>query len=120
MQSIAIKRFGHKLIIPEQRLSYIREGQAAGVVVIEHSHAFMNTHELLEEQPYAVVYSGLQVLDKDLEASGGVDRLMRISNWHVGTTPLEPISTPSPIHTTRPYHLSRTRMAKRSMTKGSL
>jgi len=83
MQGIAIKRLGHNVTILEQYLSSTREGQAAGIVTMEHSHIFMNTHDLLKEQPYAVACSGVQFLDKDLKVIGGFDRPMRMSSWNV-------------------------------------
>lgn len=83
MQGIIIKRLGHNVTILEQHLSSTREGQAAGIVTMEHSHAFMSTHDLLQDQPYAVACSGVQFLDKDLKVTGGFDRPMRMSSWNV-------------------------------------
>ena len=82
MQGIVIKRLGHNVTILEQYLSSSREGQAAGIVTMEHSHAFMNTHDLLQSQPYAVGCSGVQILDKNLNVVSGFDRPMRMSNWN--------------------------------------
>ena len=83
MQGIIIKRLGHDVTILEQHLSSTREGQAAGIVTMEYSHAFMDTHDLLKEQPYAVACSGVQFLDKNLKVTSGFDRPMRMSNWNV-------------------------------------
>ena len=83
MQGIIIKRLGHDVTILEQHLSSTREGQAAGIVTMEHSHAFMNTHDLLKEQPYAVPCSGVQFLDKNLKVVRQFDRPMRMSSWNV-------------------------------------
>ena len=83
MQGIVIKRLGHDVTILEQHLSSTREGQAAGIVTMEHSHAFMSAHDLLKEEPYAVQCSGVQFLDKNLKVVGGFDRPMRMSSWNV-------------------------------------
>ena len=83
MQGIVIKRLGHNVTILEQHLSSTREGQAAGIVTMEHSHAFMNAHDHLKEQPYAVPCPGVQSLDKDLKVVGGFDRPMRMASWNV-------------------------------------
>lgn len=83
MQGIIIKRLGHDVTILEQHLSSTREGQAAGIVTMEHSHAYMSAHDLLKEQPYAVACSGVQFLDKNLKVVQGFDRPMRMSNWNV-------------------------------------
>ena len=83
MQGIVIKRLGHNVTILEQHLSSTREGQAAGIVTMEHSHAFMNAYDLLREEPYAVQCSGVQFLDKDLKVVRGFERPMRMSSWNV-------------------------------------
>lgn len=83
MQGIVIKRLGHNVTILEQHLSSTREGQAAGIVTMEHSHAFMTLHDHLKEQPYAVPCSGVQSLDKNLKVVGGFDRPMRMASWNV-------------------------------------
>ena len=83
MQGIIIKRLGHDVTILEQHFSSTREGQAAGIVTMEHSHAFMDAHDLWKEQPYAVPCSGVQFLDKKLKVVRGFDRPMRMSSWNV-------------------------------------
>jgi len=83
MQGISIKRLGHNVTILKQHLSPTREGQAAGMVTMGHSHVFMNTHDLLKEQPYAVACSGVHFHDKYLSVVAGFDRPMRMSSWNV-------------------------------------
>ena len=83
MQGIAIKRLGHDFKILEQHLSSTREGQAAGIAMMEHSHAFMNSYDLLKDQPYAVACSGVQFLDGGPKVKGGYDRPMPKSSWNV-------------------------------------
>ena len=83
MQGIVIKRLGHNVTILEQYLSSLREGQAAGIVTMEHSHKFMEIKDLLRSQPYAVACSGVQFLDENVKVTGGYDRPMRMSSWNV-------------------------------------
>ena len=82
MPGIAIKRPGHNVTILEQHLSSTREGQAAGIVTLEHSHAFMNKHDMPQTQPYAVGCTGVQFLDQNLIVTGGSNRPMRTSSWN--------------------------------------
>ncbi len=83
MQGIAIKRLGHNVTILEQHLSDTREGQAAGIVTMEHSHAFMTRHDLLKQQPYTINCSTVQILDTNLEVAHKFNRPMRMSSWNV-------------------------------------
>lgn len=83
MQGIAIKRLGHDVTILEQYLSSKREGQAAGIATMEHGQAFLNTHDRLKEQPYAVSVSGVQFLDKELKVVGGYQVPLKMTSWNV-------------------------------------
>ena len=83
MQGIVIKRLGHNVTILEQHLSSTREGQAAGIVTMAHSHSFMNKHDLLKEQPYAISCSGVQFIDSNLKVVRAFDRPMRMASWNV-------------------------------------
>ena len=83
MQGIAIKRLGHNVTILEQHLSSSREGQAAGIATLEHSHQFMETFDLLKSHPYAVGGSGVQILDQNVKVRYAFDRPMRMSSWNV-------------------------------------
>lgn len=114
MQGIAIKRLGQNVTILEQHLSATREGQAAGIVTMEHSQAFLSRHDL-SEQPYAVNCSAVQILDKNLKVVHSFNRSMQMSSWNVlyyrlranfdglkspycPIPPLEPASTGSAIY----------------------
>ena len=83
MQGIAIKRLGHNVTILEQHHSSTREGQAAGIVTMEHSQTFLNRYDLLQDQPYAVDCSSVQILDKALKAKHTFQRSMKMSSWNV-------------------------------------
>ena len=83
MQGIAIKRLGHNVTILEQHFSATREGQAAGIVTMEHSQAFMAKHDQLKEQPYAVNCSSVQILNKNLKVAHQFNRTMQMSSWNV-------------------------------------
>ena len=83
MQGIAIKRLGHDVTILEQTLSDTREGQAAGIVTMEHSHQFLIKHDLFKHEPYAVNCSAVQILGKDLIVKPEFQRPMRTSSWNV-------------------------------------
>ena len=83
MHGIVIKRLGHDVTILEQHLSSTREGQAAGIVTMEHSQKFLSRHDLLQEEPYAVNCSSVQILDKDLRVKHEFQRPMMMSSWNV-------------------------------------
>jgi len=83
MQGIVIKRLGHNVTILEQSLSSTREGQAAGIVTMEHSQNFLNRHDLLRDEPYAVNCSAVQILDKCLKVKYEFQRHMQMSSWNV-------------------------------------
>ncbi|KAL8831712.1 MAG: hypothetical protein Q9170_005174 [Blastenia crenularia] len=83
MHGIAIKRLGHDVTILEQHHSSTREGQAAGIVTMEHSHSFLSRHDLLQDQPYAVNCSSVQILRKDLKVKHEFQRPMKMSSWNV-------------------------------------
>ena len=83
MHGIAIKRLGHNVTILEQHLSSSREGQAAGIVTMEYSHKFLSRHDLLQDQPYAVNCSAVQILDRNLKAKHEFQRPMKMSSWNV-------------------------------------
>lgn len=83
MHGIVIKRLGHDVTILEQHLSSTREGQAAGIVTMEHSHSFLSSYDLLQDQPYAVNCSSVQILDKDLKVKHAFQRSMKMSSWNV-------------------------------------
>ena len=83
MQGIAVKRLGHNVTILEQHLSATREGQAAGIVTMEHSQAFMAKYDLLKEQPYAINCSSVQILDKSLNVAHEFKRTLRMTSWNV-------------------------------------
>lgn len=83
MHGIAIKRLGHDVTILEQHQSSTREGQAAGIVTMEHSQKFLDRHDLLKHQPYAVNCSSVQVLDKNMKVKIEFQRPMMMSSWNV-------------------------------------
>lgn len=83
MQGIFIKRLGHNVTILEQSLSSSREGQAAGIVTMEHSQDFLTHHDLLRDEPYAVNCSAVQILDKSLKVKYEFQRRMQMSSWNV-------------------------------------
>jgi len=83
MQGIVIKRLGHNVTILEQSLSSTREGQAAGIVTMEHSQSFLTRHDLLRDEPYAVNCSAVQILDKSLKVKYEFQRRMQMSSWNV-------------------------------------
>ncbi|KAL8752707.1 MAG: hypothetical protein Q9184_005653 [Pyrenodesmia sp. 2 TL-2023] len=83
MHGIAIKRLGHDVTIFEQHQSSTREGQAAGIVTMEHSQNFLDRHDLLKDQPYAVNCSSVQILDKNLKVKIEFQRPMMMSSWNV-------------------------------------
>ena len=82
MHGIAVKRLGHDVTILEKHISSTREGQAAGIVTMEHSHEFMDTYDLLKAEPYAVNCSSVQILDKNLKVKTSFARTMRMSSWN--------------------------------------
>ncbi|CAO1596951.1 hypothetical protein XANCAGTX0491_000778 [Xanthoria calcicola] len=83
MHGIAVKRLGHDVTILEQHQSSTREGQAAGIVTMEHSQKFLDHHDLLKDQPYAVNCSSVQILDKNLKIKLEFQRPMLMSSWNV-------------------------------------
>lgn len=83
MQGIVIKRLGHNVTILEQSLSTNREGQAAGIVTMEHSQQFLTRYDLLQDEPYAVNCSAVQILDKKLKVKHEFQRRMQMSSWNV-------------------------------------
>ncbi|KAL8896386.1 MAG: hypothetical protein Q9192_003122 [Flavoplaca navasiana] len=83
MHGIAIKRLGHDVTILEQHQSSTRDGQAAGIVTMEHSQNFLDRHDLLKDQPYAVNCSSVQILDKNLKVKIAFQRPMMMSSWNV-------------------------------------
>lgn len=83
MQGIVARRLGHNVTILEQSLSATREGQAAGIVTMEHSHRFMSQYDLLKDQPYAVNCSAVQILDSNLKVKHEFQRPMKMSSWNV-------------------------------------
>ncbi|KAL8906360.1 MAG: hypothetical protein Q9207_002072, partial [Kuettlingeria erythrocarpa] len=83
MHGIAIKRQGHNVTILEQHQSSTREGQAAGIVTMEHSQKFLDRHDLLKDQPYAVNCSSVHILDKNLKVKLEFQRPMMMSSWNV-------------------------------------
>ena len=83
MHGIVIKRLGHNVTILEQHLSSTREGQAAGIVTMEHSHRLLTNYDLLQDQPYAVNCSSVQILDKGLKVKHEFQRSMKMSSWNV-------------------------------------
>jgi len=83
MQGIVIKRLGHNVTILEQSLSSAREGQAAGIVTMEHSQNFLTRHDLLRDEPYAVNCSAVQILDGSLKVKHEFQRRMQMSSWNV-------------------------------------
>ena len=82
MNGIVVKRLGHDVTILEKHVSSTREGQAAGIVTMEHSHKFMDTYDLLKAEPYAVNCSSVQILDKSLKVRASFARTMRMSSWN--------------------------------------
>lgn len=83
MHSIAIKRLGHDVTVLEQHNSSIREGQAAGIVTMEHSQSFLSRYDLLHDQPYAVDCSAVQILGKDVKVKHEFQRPMKMASWNV-------------------------------------
>lgn len=83
MQGIVIKRLGHNVTILEQSLSSAREGQAAGIVTMEHSQNFLTRHDLLHDEPYAVNCPAVQILDGSLKVKHEFQRRMQMSSWNV-------------------------------------
>ncbi|KAL8709874.1 MAG: hypothetical protein Q9220_005490 [cf. Caloplaca sp. 1 TL-2023] len=83
MQGIVVKRLGHDVTILEQHQSSTRDGQAAGIVTMEHSQRFLHRHDLLKEHPYAVDCSAVQILDANLKVKHEFQRTMKMSSWNV-------------------------------------
>ncbi|KAL8952390.1 MAG: hypothetical protein Q9222_001699 [Ikaeria aurantiellina] len=83
MQGIVVKRLGHDVTILEQYQSSTRDGQAAGIVTMEHSQRFLHSHDLLKDHPYAVDCSAVQILGADLKVKHEFQRPMKMSSWNV-------------------------------------
>ena len=50
---------------------------------MEHSQKFLDRHDLLKDQPYAVNCSSVQILDKNLKVKLEFQRPMLMSSWNV-------------------------------------
>ena len=83
MQGIVLKRLGHDVVVLEQYFSSKREGQAAGIVAMQHAQIFMKSHDLLQEQPYAVSCAGVQVLDSNAKVLSGHSAPLKMTSWNV-------------------------------------
>ncbi|KAL8652334.1 MAG: hypothetical protein Q9226_004316 [Calogaya cf. arnoldii] len=83
MHGIVIKRLGNDVTILEQHQSSTREGQAAGIVTLEYSQDFLDRHDLLKNQPYAVNCSSVQFLDKNMKVKMEFQRSMMMTTWNV-------------------------------------
>lgn len=79
---------GHNVTILEQRFSITYEAQAAEIVTMEHSQAFLSRHELLAKQPYTADGSAVQILNKVLKV------IHNFNQWDVNVK-LECIVLPS-------------------------
>ena len=83
MHGIVVKRLGHNVTILEQYHSSMRAGQAAGMAAMEYGQAFLNAHDRLKEQPYAINVKDVQFLDRNLKAVRNVGIPLQMTSWNV-------------------------------------
>ncbi|KAL8819681.1 MAG: hypothetical protein Q9191_007681 [Dirinaria sp. TL-2023a] len=50
---------------------------------MEYSHKFLSRHDLLQDQPYAVNCSAVQILEKNLKIKHEFQRPIKMSSWNV-------------------------------------
>jgi 2-polyprenyl-6-methoxyphenol hydroxylase-like FAD-dependent oxidoreductase len=81
MCGIVLKRLGHTVHVLEQHLLSQREGLAAGVGFLEHAQEFFKKHDLLRDNPIAILAPKVQQLDPDLSVKGIIALPMWMSSW---------------------------------------
>ena len=83
MQGIVAKRLGHNVRILEQFESAKREGQAAGMSIMEYGTAFLKAYDTLHEVPFAISCPGVQILDRTAKVRLQIARPLTMTSWNV-------------------------------------